>query len=365
MGRFKDYKPAMAMLALQFTYAGVNLSTRAVLMEGVSPRVFVVYRSKTSESSCLGWRSFWTIFWASLVGVTINQNIFFEGLYLASSSLASAMGNLVPAITIVIASCTGLEKLNIGSMRSVAKIIGTMLCVGGAISMALFRGPKLLNSEEPLKQLMPSSKSLLGSWSGGDWLLGCLFLFGSSCCWSLWLILQVPASASCPDSLSLSAWTCFMATLQSAAVAIFIENDANSWKLHSYLQLTGCLYSGIIGSAFSFVIQAWCISLRGPLFSAMFNPLCTVIVSFSAAAFLHEKIYAGSLIGTVGVIGGLYVVLWGKAKDLIEDEDQLRKPVLQIRVDDESMILSSEIIDLEKPLLSDKSEGDEDVQSDE
>jgi len=71
------------------------------------------------------------------------------------------------------------------------------------------------------------------------------------------------------------------------------------------------------------------------------------------------------LIGTVGVIGGLYAVLWGKAKDLIEDKDQLRKPVLQIRVDDESMILSSEIIDLEKPLLSDKSEEDGDVQSDE
>ena len=44
MGGFKDYKPAMAMLALQFTYAGVNLSARAVLLEGVSPRVFVVYR---------------------------------------------------------------------------------------------------------------------------------------------------------------------------------------------------------------------------------------------------------------------------------------------------------------------------------
>ena len=44
MGGFDSYKPAMAMVALQFSYAGVSLSTRAALLQGMSPRVFVVYR---------------------------------------------------------------------------------------------------------------------------------------------------------------------------------------------------------------------------------------------------------------------------------------------------------------------------------
>ena len=57
---------------------------------------------------------------------------------------------------------------------------------------------------------------------------------------------------------------------------------------------TGTLYEqGGIGSGLSFFVQAWVISRRGPLFSAMFNPLCTVIVTILAAAFLHEKIYTG------------------------------------------------------------------------
>ncbi|XP_052183291.1 WAT1-related protein At4g30420-like [Diospyros lotus] len=357
-GLFKECKPEMAMLALQFCYAGLNLSNRAVLLQGFSPRVFVVYRQavatlamapiaywtrRVTGTSSLGWRSFWLMFWSSLLGVTINQNIFLEGLFLASSSLASTMANLIPAITFVMATSIGMEKLNVRSVRGVAKIIGTVLCVGGAISMALFRGPSLLNS-----------KSLVGS-GGQNWLIGSLFVLGSSCCWSLWLILQVPVSASCPDSLSLSAWTSFMGTLQSAAVAIFLERDPNAWNLHSYLQLVGCLYSGIVGSGVSFFIQAWCISRRGPLFSAMFHPLSTVIVYASAAFFLHEKIYIGSLIGAAGVIGGLYIVLWGKAKDLTADEDQLQEPVLQIRVDGESMIISSKIMDFEKPLLSEES----------
>ena len=39
-----DYKPAMAMVGLQFIYAGLALFTRAALLQGMSPRVFVVYR---------------------------------------------------------------------------------------------------------------------------------------------------------------------------------------------------------------------------------------------------------------------------------------------------------------------------------
>ncbi|CAL5376512.1 unnamed protein product [Camellia sinensis] len=370
MGGLDDYMPALAMFGLQVGYALLTLSTTAALLKGMSPSIFVVYRQaiatlaiaplayftrrKTSRS-CLGLKSFSLIFLASLVGVTINQNIYFEGLYLASSSMGSAMGNLVPAITFVIASFIGLEKLNIRSMRSMAKILGAVFCVTGAVSMALLRGPKLLNLE-----FLPP-KSLLGT-RGDDWLLGCLLLFGNSCCWSLWLILQVPVSASYPDHLSLSAWMCFMATLQSVAVAFFLEPNPEAWKLHSYLELGCCLYAGIVGSAVSFFVQAWCISRRGPLFSAMFNPLCTVIVTIFATIFLHEELYVGSLIGGVGVILGLYVVLWGKAKDLQEskverdsklENDQTK--IVQILVDESEERMSSIKIDLEEPLLSDKS----------
>ena len=79
--------------------------------------------------------------------------------------------------------------MNIRSLRSIAKIAGTVICVTGAIFMALLRGPKLLNA-----QILPE-KSFFGS-EGEHWLLGCLFLIGSAFCWSLWLILQVFGSNS-------------------------------------------------------------------------------------------------------------------------------------------------------------------------
>ncbi|KAK9274552.1 hypothetical protein L1049_021801 [Liquidambar formosana] len=368
MGGFDDYKPAMAMFGLQFSYATVALSTRAALLQGMNPRVFVVYRQaiatlviapiayfsrRNSHGISLGLRSFSLIFLASLIGVTLSQNIYFEGLYLASSSIASAMGNLVPAVTFLMAFIVGLEKVNIGSWRSIAKVAGTVLCVGGAISMAILRGPKLLNTE-----FLPT-KSVFSP-GGENWLLGCLFLFGSSCCWSFWLILQVPLSANYPDHLSLSAWLCFVATLQSVTITLFLEPDPEAWILHSNLELACCFFAGIVGSGLSFFVQAWCISRRGPLFSAMFNPLATVIVTILAALFLHEEIYTGSLVGAFAVISGLYVVLWGKAKDLEEikketdsKEENDQKRIMEILIEDPSKKTFKS--DLEEPLLSDKS----------
>ncbi|GMY35502.1 WAT1-related protein At4g30420-like [Fagus crenata] len=305
MAGLDDYKPAMAMVGLQISYAIVALFSRAILLQGMSPRVFLVYkeavatlvltpmsylsRRRKSSTYSLNLRSFSLIFLAALIGVTINQNLYFEGLYLASSSITTAMMNLVPAVTFVMASITGLEWVNFGSVRSIAKILGTILCVGGAVFMALVRGPKVLNAEFLL------TKSLFGS-GGENWMPGCLLLFGCCFCWPIWLILQVPASASYPDQLSLSAWMCFMATIQAATFSLFVEREPQAWNIHS---------------------------------------------------------------SSIGVIIGLYAVLWGKAKDLVEmneskkiQTDEAGNNVNILKVD--SSEKSSCIIDLEEPLLANK-----------
>lgn len=44
MGLMEFYKPLIVMIVLQFTYAAVSILTRASLLEGMNPRVFVFYR---------------------------------------------------------------------------------------------------------------------------------------------------------------------------------------------------------------------------------------------------------------------------------------------------------------------------------
>ncbi|XP_024004438.1 WAT1-related protein At4g30420 [Eutrema salsugineum] len=365
MGKLEEYKPVMAMTGIQVCYAGVTLSARATLVNGLSPRVFIFYRQafatififpflyfsrKKSKISSLDLKSFSLIFLVSLVGITINQNLYLEGLYLASSSMGSAVGNIIPAITFLISFLVGYEKVNLRDIRGLAKIAGTILCVGGAISMTLLRGPKILNSES----VLPIAKSVLGGSEDQNlWLFGCLFLFSSTLCWSFWLTLQVPISAYYPDHLSLSAWMCLFGTIQCAVVTFFLEKDPNAWILHSYSEFATCLYAGVGASALSFTVQAWAISKRGPVFSALFNPLCTVIVTILAALFFQEEIYTGSLIGGIGVIMGLYTVLWGKAKDVMMNQQQRNNKnnsEVKIHIEDSSNTTISNR-DLKDPLL--------------
>ncbi|KAH7671787.1 WAT1-related protein [Dioscorea alata] len=257
------------------------------------------------KKEALGVQGFIVVFIAALIGSTLNQFTYYQGLKLASSTLASAVCNLAPVITFVMAVSMGLEKVEIRSIRSMAKIFGTITCVGGAVSMAVFKGPKILNFE------------LHSKWE--DLMKGFLFLIASNCCWSIWLILQGLICKSYLDPLSLATWTCFLSTILSTILTIFVEPSLSIWKINTRFQWFCCLYTGVMGSALTVSVQAWCISKRGPLFSAMFSPLCTVIITILASVLLREELYTGSLAGIAAVITGLYMVLWGKAKDINEE----------------------------------------------
>ncbi|GJS39367.1 WAT1-related protein [Tanacetum coccineum] len=122
----------------------------------------------------------------------------------------------------------------------------------------------------------------------------------------IYLVLQVPITRNYPDHLSLSAWMCFIGTVQCGMVALFTDPYMEAWKINSVFQLGTCLYAGIVGSGISIFAQAWVIERRGPVFSAMFNPLNSHCA--------------------LGIITGLYVVLWGKAKD-VKDMKEEQVPI--------------------------------------
>ncbi|XP_051141307.1 WAT1-related protein At4g30420-like [Andrographis paniculata] len=364
---FEDKIPTIAMIGCQILYSAVALSGRAVLLDGLSSKVFVVYRQcfaffliaplaffsrRGKREYGLGWKSFGMISLLSFIGVTVNQNMYYEGLQLGTSSAASSITNLVPAITFIMAYTFGLEEVNWRSLRSGAKVVGTIVCVCGAAAMALLKGPKLLiNPTITNLSLHPKHNLFLLSYGQEDtWLLGCSYLFGSTFCWSLWLILQVHLSASYSDHIASTAWICLIAAVQSAIWTFMVEPDMNVWKLTSSFQLFSCFFAGL-ASAATLYGQAWCTTRRGPLFAALFNPLSTLIVTTIACIFMQEQLYFGGLMGGMIVIIGLYIVLWGKATE---------HQVMNNEENDSSSQLTSDIIcncsenGLEDPLLSKK-----------
>ncbi|XP_074273674.1 WAT1-related protein At4g30420-like [Silene latifolia] len=359
MGAWEDHSPAAAMISLQFVSAINALLNRASLMTGMSPLVFTVYRqaiaaiftfslcyftrgqSSRSEAN-MGIKSFLLISISAFIGVVLYQVFYYQGLYLTSSSIGTASSNLTPAITFIFAIILGMEQVSITKLSNIAKIFGTIICVGGALCIALIRGPKILNDQVPIS--MTKFLVLESTSSDHNWILGCLFLFLSKSCWAAWLIMQVSVSACYPDSLSLSAWTCFLGMLQAATIAVFTNPDLKSWNLSSPLELTSCFFSGVVGSGARYFIQAWCIKKRGPFYSSIFGPLSTVVTTVLACIFLHEDLYIGSLLGAIAVIIGLYIVLWGKS----EERNEISHSKLDENQVQEHMDLES---DVEHPLL--------------
>ncbi|CDP02893.1 unnamed protein product [Coffea canephora] len=216
-------------------------------------------------------KSFLLVSELSVCIVTFNKNLNFKGLYiyLASSSIASAMVNLLPATTFAAAYIVGgLKKVNIQSFRSIAKIIGTISSVAGAISMPLLKGPRTLSME---LQLMHSL------FKKGDeiWLLGCFIPLAGTICRSTWQLLQVPVvqelsrSFTCNSMQGCASW--LPCNLQLSR--FLLRKISQAWKLHSHLEIGCPLYTVSFSSSILYLAgapaQSWCISKRGPIFCAM------------------------------------------------------------------------------------------------
>jgi len=350
------YGPSAGMVLVQLFYALVDVALKTASGLGMRPIVFVAYRQGIAAATLLlaslaargctlrpmavGAWAFALIFAASLATAT-GQYFYLQGLLLASPSMARATTNLAPGITFAIAAVIGLEKVDIRSLRSVAKIVGTAICLAGAVFMAFFKGPKLLGA------VLVSAT--------GDWVKGGIYLVGNAVCFSIWYIIQVPVCKSYLDPLSLATWMCFLATLQCAVMAFFLEpNYLQIWKLNSFWEFPCILYGGVFASGANFFLQSWCISVKGPLYSAIFTPLSAVITAILSTLFLHEELHIGSILGAITIIAGLYVVLWGKADDVKGESLAINSSGSKGGVDSDCIgVRVQSQTNLSEPLLSD------------
>lgn len=348
-----SFKPHIAQLAVQVCYAGMNIITRVALQDGMNHFIFVFYRQavaslvispfayflERSERPAMTCAVFWEIFTLAFVGITMNQNLYFAGLQDTSSTFASATTNLIPVVTFVLATTFRMEHVNIRSIYGQAKVVGTLVCVGGAMVMTLYKGPVLLKAVSRL---------------GLDtWVLGALLLFASCLAWSCWLTFQAPVVKRYPVQQSLTALMLIQGTVQSFVVALIFERKVSVWKLNWDIKLLSIVYSGVLCSAFAFFVQTYCIRVKGPVFAAVFNPVATILVAILELLILHVRLHLGSLLGAIMIIAGLYVVLWGKAKDKSELDTDTEKNGLENDSNNNITITAPEEshIDINQPLL--------------
>ncbi|RRT59892.1 hypothetical protein B296_00035270 [Ensete ventricosum] len=232
----------VAMLALQFGYAGFHVVSRAALNMGISKVVFPVYRN--------------------IIALILLDR---EGADRPTRWDREADGH------------PGLRRRR-----------HHHYLVQGADHLRPLPHPE---RREPGGS--QSTMLWLGDAKGKNWTLGCLYLIGHCLSWSGWLVLQAPVLKKYPARLSVTSYTCFFGVIQFLVIAAFIERDAEAWMFHSGSELFTILYAGFVASGIAFAVQIWCIDRGGPVFVAVYQPVQTLVVAIMASIFLGEEFYLG------------------------------------------------------------------------
>ncbi|KAL6585373.1 hypothetical protein OROMI_002017 [Orobanche minor] len=89
------------------------------------------------------------------------------------------------------------------------------------------------------------------------------------------------------------------ASIQGVAFGVCTERDWSNWIMQWGIRLLTVV-----------------VAMRGPLFVSVFNPMVLVMVANAGSLLLEEKMHLGMLLGSILIVGGLYVVLWGKGNEL-------------------------------------------------
>ncbi|KAL3511254.1 hypothetical protein ACH5RR_030655 [Cinchona calisaya] len=324
--------PYVGMVVSQFAQVGLLIVSKQAILSGMTTFSFAFYSSALASlilltCSYLFNRSACPQLSCNFVGCCFLIGLFgflvqifgYAGTLYASATLTSAMMNLIPGFTFVLTVIFRMEIVDRRSFSTLAKSIGTIVAIIGALVATLYQGPPLLSipshSNLTLHPLTQSS----------SWLLGGLLLGIDCVISSLFIIAQAFVLKKYPVELIIMfVYSCFVAIL-SVAASLILERDLSSWSLKSKTRLFAVIYAGCFGNVFQVTIGAWCVRKKGPLFVTTFHPLGVVIATAVGVIFLHDTIYLGSLVGSVIIVIGFYSVMWGKAKERKVVDDNVVK----------------------------------------
>jgi hypothetical protein len=132
------------------------------------------------------------------------------GIKKTTPAIASAMPNLSPGLIFIIAACFRLEKFDKGCKYTRAKILGTLVCLVGAMAMSFLQSPV-------------SSSPQLTTTSYYDWILGCFYLFLAVVVLSIYTVLQAATLVSFPAPLTMCSVTSMMGAVFTAILQFIVD----------------------------------------------------------------------------------------------------------------------------------------------
>ncbi|XP_059316563.1 WAT1-related protein At5g40240-like [Lycium ferocissimum] len=334
--------PFMAMIVQQLAQVGSVVAAKEAMSTGMTTFTFTFYSSAFSTLlliplSFILHRSALPPFWPTflygffLLGIIgfLMLVLGFLGLQYSSPLLSTAILQLVPGFTFILAVILRMENFEYKSLSTMAKSIGTLVSIIGAVVATLYKGPQVFGISS-LNSILTSNPSA--------WVIGGLLTMISSLTASVFIISQAFVLKKYPAELVLMLFYSCCVTILCVVFSLITDRDLNSWSLSPNRRLLALIYSGLFGHVFQVSISSWCVRKRGPLFVVMFHPI-GIVIAMAASIFMGEPIRVGSLVGSAIIVVGFYSVIWGKAKEWKMGDKSLESnsnnmPLLQNKADD-------------------------------
>ncbi|XP_024935109.3 WAT1-related protein At5g47470 isoform X1 [Ziziphus jujuba] len=332
------------LVGVQFVYAGNSLLLSYLMSLGLSPFTIVIFSTFAtflilSPVAVYFERSKWPreltlklmiqLALISFGGVTLFQSLFLKGIKLTSPAMATAMPNLAPGLIFIIACTVRLERINFNCLYSKVKIVGTLLCVLGALTMSIMHSVTAPPSKEAQYMATPPPNVIFDK----SKIIGCLYLLAAVFVLSSNVVLQAFTLGDFPAPISLCAITSLIGVFITGAVQLFQDHKfeiglpfVSVGDMIGYSVLGGA----VSGACVSF--NGWAMKKRGPVLVSMFNPISTLCSVILSVVTLGDTVSLGSLAGMFLMFTGLYFVLWAKGKEGygngFESEFDAEKPLL-------------------------------------
>lgn len=287
---------ALLLVTLVF---GANYVVAKVALREVSPLALVVMRTWGTAAILFAASSLWRppaprrplsrsdlgqLFLYSLLGASLNQIAFLEGLARSTATNASIILVSIPLLTLAFAVILRLER------PSVHGLVGIAIGLTGALLLILPRGGVDVTSRAATGNLL-------------------LLLGGSS--YALYLVLTRPILTR-HDPLRVVSWVFLLAALTVSPFGIGGTSDlvtsgvsATAWASIAYVVIGG--------TALPYLLNNWALVRVKSSVVAVYILLQPIVAASLGRVFLHEQLGPHTTVAALLIVSGVMLSAWRRA----------------------------------------------------
>jgi drug/metabolite transporter (DMT)-like permease len=287
----RGLSPQFGMLLVVLFWAG-NFTAAKIAFTQLDPLAFTALRFVLASvvfwmvvhvaegPARLPYGAFWPLVWLGVIGNTIYQICFMEGLERTSATKSSLIIAGMPALVTLTAGILGIERV------TAAQRIAVLVATAGVVVVVVGRGGTLDH----------------GFGLGEELLLGAVFT------WTAYTLLLRRWNLKM-SSLRLTAWTMYTGTPGLVLVGIPALRRTD-WTHIGAAPWAGLLYSSLLSLVAAYTFWNRGVAMLGAARTVVFNTIVPLVATGIAVVMLGERPGWIHVVGALLIVGG--VLLTGR-----------------------------------------------------